>query len=185
MPIPKPGKPANEAKSYRPISLMNNLSKVFEKIIHAKMLEYCNPNNLLPNNQFGFKRKHSAVHALIMLFEETAMGFNDRKITIAAFLDIEKAFDTMWVEGLIYKFIKMKFPEYIIKIVLFYFRARSFRVKLGDQLCDSVSVNDGVPQGSILGPLLFIIFLIDLLPAHMNTTMTVYADDTSTFSTRL
>lgn len=128
---------------------------------------------MLPNNQFGFR-----------LFEEAVKGFNDGKITIAAFLDIEKAFDTMWVEGLVYKMLKVSFPGYLIRIVFSYLKGRRFRVKLGDQLSDTVTVNDGVPQGSILGPLLFIIFMIDL-PTHMNTTLTVFADDTSTFSTRL
>ena len=183
IPIHKPGKPANEASSYRPISLLNSLSKILEKVIHARILEFCDENDLLPNSQFGFRSKHSTVHALIRLFEEAIMGFNDRKVTIAAFLDIEKAFDTMWIEGLIYKLIKMRFPHYLIKIVSSYLKDRNFRVKLGNQLSDSISVNDGVPQGSVLGPLLFIIFMIDL-PTHLNTTLTVFADDTSTFSTR-
>lgn len=114
IPIPKPGKPANEARNLRPISLLNNISKIIEKVLHNRILNYCNENNLLPNNQFGFRSKHSAVHALIRLFEEAVMGFNDRKVTIAAFLDIEKAFDTMWVEGLIYKLINMRFPDYLV-----------------------------------------------------------------------
>lgn len=184
IPIHKPGKPANEAKSYRPISLLNSLSKILEKVLHARILGYCVENDLLPNNQFGFRSKHSTVHALIRLFEEAIMGFNDCKITIAAFLDIEKAFDTMWVQGLIYKMIKMRFPHYLIRIVFSYLKDRNFRVKLGNQLSDPISVNDGVPQGSVLGPLLFIIFMIDL-PTHLNATLTIFADDTSTFSTRL
>lgn len=112
------------------------------------------------------------------------MGFNDSKVTVAAFLDIEKAFKTMWVEGLIYKLIQMKFPDYLIRVVFSYLKGRSFSFKLGNQLSDPVSLDDGVPQGSILGDLLFVIFMI-YLPTHMNTTLTVFADDTSTFSTRL
>ena len=184
IPIPKPGKPANEVKNLRPISLLNNLSKVLEKILHSRILNYCNENNLLPCNQFGFRNKHSTIHALIRLFEEAAMGFNDRKITIAAFLDIEKAFDTMWVEGLIYKLINMKFPEYLIKITASYLNNRKFMVKLGGHLSNPILVNDGVPQGSILGPLLFIIYMADL-PSHVNTTLSIFADDTNAFSTRV
>ena len=183
IPIPKPGKPANEAKNFRPISLLNGLSKILEKVLHARILRYCDENNLIPNNQFGFKSRHSTVHALIRLLEESTMGFNDGKVTIAAFLDIEKAFDTMWIDGLIYKMLKFNFPHYLIRIVSSYLRDRIFRVRLGNQLSDPITVNDGVPQGSVLGPLLFIIFLADL-PTHLNTTLTVFADDTSIFSTR-
>lgn len=172
--------PLTSQKIFRPISLLNSLSKVLEKVLHVRILQYCDANGLLPNSQFGFRSKHSTVHALIRFFEESIMGFNDRKFTIAAFLDIEKAFDTMWVEGLIYKLINLKFPDYLIRIIFSYLKGRSYRVKLGDQLSDPVTVNDGVPQGSVLGPLLFIIFMIDL-PTHMNTTLTVFADDTSTF----
>ena len=93
------------------------------------------------------------------------MGFNDRKVTIAAFLGIEKAFDTMWVDGLIYKLIRMEFPEYIIRMIVSYLKDRNFRVKLGDHLSDLASVNDGVPLGSILGPLLFLIFMTNI-PTH-------------------
>jgi len=73
IPILKPGKPANEANNYRPISLLNNLSKVLEKILHARILDYCNDKDLLPNNQFGFRNKHSTVHALMRLFEEATI----------------------------------------------------------------------------------------------------------------
>ena len=184
IPIPKPGKPANEAKNFRPISLLNGLSKILEKVLYARLLKYCDDVDLLPNSQFGFRSKHSTIHALIRLLEEVSMGFNDLKVTIAVFLDIEKAFDTMWVDGLIYKLIKMKFPHYLIRIISSYLKDRSFRVKLENQLSDPTVVNDGVPQGSILGPLLFIIFMADL-PTHLNTSLTVFADDTSTFSTRL
>lgn len=183
IPILKPGKPANEAKHLRPISLLSSLSKVIEKLLHNRILDFCNGSNLLPNFQFGFRNKQSTVHALLRLFEEAVMGFNDRKITIAAFLDIEKAFDTMWVDGLIYKLIRMRFPGYIIKIILSYLKNRKFRVKLGDQLSDLAAINDGVPQGSILGPLLFIIFMSDV-PTHTNTLLSMFADDTNALSTR-
>ena len=184
IPIPKPGKPANEAKNLRPISLLNNLSKIFEKVLHNRIQSFCIEKNIVPNFQFGFRSKHSTVHALLRLFEEAVLGFNDRKVTIAAFLDIEKAFDTMWVDGLIYKMINTKFPHYIIKMILSYLKDRKFRVKLGDQLSNLTSVNDGVPQGSILGPLLFIIFMSDI-PTHSNTKLSVFADDTNIYSTRI
>lgn len=77
----------------------------------------------------------------------------------------------------------MNFPNYLIKLLISYLKNRRFRVKLGDTLTDPKAVNDCVPQGSILGPLLFILFMLDL-PKHANTILSSFADDTNLFSTR-
>lgn len=114
IPMHKPNKPANEVESMRPISLLSNLSKVFEKILYARISTFAEMKNIIPNFQFGFRKGHSTLHALMNLHEKVATGFNVDKTLIALFLDIEKAFDTVWIKGLIFKLIKLNFPPYLM-----------------------------------------------------------------------
>lgn len=99
IPVLKPDKPADEVQSYRPISLLCSMSKVVERIIFDRIITFAYDNNIIPPEQFGFRWKHSTVHALLNLTEKTLTGYNRNLTTIALFLDIEKAFDTVWFNG--------------------------------------------------------------------------------------
>lgn len=92
--------------------------------------------NVIPNTQFGFIPKHSTTHALIRLIEQCVKGINSKQSTIAVFLDIEKAFDTVWIKGLLYKLIKLKFPPFVIQLLQSYLSARKFKVKVGNEFSD-------------------------------------------------
>lgn len=91
LPVLKPGKELNDPGNYRPISLLCNLSKILEKVIYKRILDFCQANKIIPDRQFGFRPEHSTIHVLLM--EDISDGFNDNEVTIAVLLDIAKAFD--------------------------------------------------------------------------------------------
>lgn len=175
--FPKPGKPKANPKNYRPISLLDTLSKVMESILLARLLKFISNNDLLPNEQFGFRSKHSTNHALMRLVEDISKGFNNNQTTVAVFLDVEKAFDRVWHEGLIYKLIKMKFPDCYIKIIANYLSGRSFAVDVNSTLSTHRQIRAGVPQGSLIGPILYILYTHDF-PRTIQTKFGCFADDT-------
>lgn len=177
--ILKAGKDPSNPNSYRPISLLSCISKIYELFIHDKILEHCNDAHIIPDQQFGFRRHHSTVHALHTLVDNIKTNLNSKKTTIAISLDSEKAFDTVWKEGLIYKMRYIfKFHKHICQIVFNFLSNRSFQVKLDNVLSNSANIEAGVPQGSILGPLLYIIYISDLPPPPSNAVKNIiYADD--------
>jgi hypothetical protein len=93
--IPKPGKDSSDPASYRPISLLCSLSKIFERIILTRVLDYTVMNGVLPDFQFGFRSRHSTCHQVVRLTNKISMGFQERLSTGMLLLDIEKAFDTV------------------------------------------------------------------------------------------
>ena len=176
IPIPKPGKDHSRPINYRPISLLSSLSKIFEQIIINRL-------NLddIRDEQFGFRKNHSTVHQISRIAEHVTANFNMKKNTGMVLLDVEKAFDTVWHDGLIYKLIARNTEPYLIKIIKSYLKERKFAVSIQEQSSAYKNIPAGVPQGSILGPHLFNIYINDL-PNSKNCCLAIYADDTALYA---
>ena len=182
IPINKPGKPSNRADSYRPITLTSTISKLFEKFILQKINDHCDNFNIIPENQFGFRKHTSTVHALTKFREDVCLNLNNKIPTVVCSLDIEKAFDKTWIEGLIYK---MKyvfgFDEHICKIIYSFLINREFYVKLGETLSNRMHIEAGIPQGAVLSATLFLIYHADFPPPPPTIFSQIkrihYADD--------
>lgn len=179
VPIHKPGKDPTIPSSYRPISLLSSLSKLFEKCIYGRLLEHSNDNNIFLDEQFGFRRGHSTVHQLQRVANLVRRNKELSKTTVMALLDIEKAFDNVWHDGLTHKLHQYNFPIYLVKIVANYLSDRTSQVSIGSSLSLPYAVNAGVPQGSILGPILYNLYTSDIPALPNNGTLSLFADDSA------
>jgi hypothetical protein len=164
--------------NYRPISLLSCIFKVFERIIHTQLYSYCNTNNLLNECNSGFKKFDSAINRLLSLTKDIQDGLDKHKEIILIFMDISKAFDRVWHPGLIFKLKQLGIDGSLLRWFKSYLSNRSQRVALGGLKSPPNSLHAGVPQGSILGPLLFLIFINDL-PNDLQTKASLFADDTT------
>lgn len=133
-PILKKGKPSNHPSSYRPISLAPNISKVFESVINNSIVNFCNENSIIPQNQFGFKHQYSTTHAINKLLSDVNLHLHNKLIVGATLIDLEKAFDSVWLEGLIYILIKKNFPISLIKTISSLLKDRKFTTWDGKNL---------------------------------------------------
>lgn len=181
IPIAKPGKDATLTGSYRPISLLSGLSKLTEKIILKRLNEIDKRLKLTPINQFGFRSGHSTTHQITRIVADIKSHFNKRQNTTMMMLDMQKAFDRVWIEGLIYKMSTQQIPPYMCKLIQSYLTERTFRVKINNVKSDAKIIAAGVPQGSVLGPKLYTLYISDL-PLFEKTKTAVYADDTAIYS---
>ena len=183
-PIPKKGSSSN-ISDFRPISLLNSVSKIFEKIILHKMTTFCEDHNINQENQFGFKKSHSTLLALLKFHSDITKNLNKKETTAACFLDIEKAFDSVWIDGLVFKLISFGFPSPITRLILNYLSNRKFRVLINNNFSPLKTVKAGVPQGSVLGPKLFNLYISDQPRNNPPTSTIMYADDSLTYASSI
>lgn len=181
IPILKSGKDPAAASSYRPISLLNSIGKIFEKTIYNFLDDFATKNNIIPKYQFGFKRGHSTTHQVKRLISFINKNKAKKKSTGVILLDIEKAFDSIWHNGLIYKLIQLKFPFTLWKLIESFIKNRQFSVFVGDSKSNKINIPAGLAQGTALSPFLFSIFIADL-PIPTDTDLALYADDTAIIS---
>lgn len=184
IPIKKPNKPDNCPLSYRPISLLSSLSKILEKVIKEKLTEFIDAENILPAQQFGFRKEHNTVQPLTRIRKLVNSNFNSGKSTGMILLDIKSAFDSVWHDGLIYKMIRFNFPVELIKIIQSFLSERSFKVYIGSKTSSQTEVPAGCPQGSCLSPILYNIFTADF-PVLDDCITSIFADDTAILSSKI
>jgi hypothetical protein len=151
--ILKPGKPAEDVKSYRPISLLPVLSKVFEKLFITRIQPILQSAQIIPDHQFGFRKKHTTIEQVHRITNIIHRALENKQYCTAAFLDIGQAFDKVYHEGLLYK-LNTFLPDNMYRILQSYLKNRYFRTKYREAYSSLRQILAGVPQGSVLDPLL-------------------------------
>ncbi len=168
-----------QVSNYRPISLLSNLNKILEKIVHYRVYKFLDDFQCLYSLQFGFRKKHSTNHALIEITETIRQALDDKKMACGVFVDLQKAFDTVNHDILIAKLEHYGIRGTANKWFSSYLNNRTQYVSILGFDSSTKTVPHGVPQGSVLGPLLFLIYINDLQSAIKNSKVFHFADDTN------
>ena len=182
------GKEKFLSTNYRPISLLITLSKLLEKLVYKCTYDFLDSTGQIYVSQYGFRAKHSCEHAIQELLENILKGFEQKRLTISVFLDLSKAFDTISHEVLFIKLEKYGLWGICLDWFKSYLSDRRMQVKCVTE-CGSVDYSDyelidiGTPQGSILGPLFFLIFNNDLHLHLCYSNCILFADDTTIYAT--
>jgi hypothetical protein len=167
--------------NYRPVSLLSCLGKILEKIVFKYVYNHFRDNFLLTVWQSGFLIGHSTVTQLIEIHTKFCKAVSEGKEIKVVFLDISKAFDRVWHKGLLEKLSKFGIRGSLLDWFTSYLRDRIQRVIINGQCSEWTSIKAGVPQGSVLGPLLFLVYINDIVNVVKNCNIRLFADDTCLF----
>lgn len=169
--------------NYRPIALLSTISKIVEKAFNKRLRAFLSERQLFCPHQYGFRRDHSTIDAVSQLVGDVCLGFDRNLPTVAVMLDVSKAFDALDHQILLYKLEYIGVRGLGLSWVRDYLRNRAQRVTINQSFSNFQVTNCGVPQGSILGPLLFSIYMNDLHASITHSKVIQYADDTSIYLT--
>ena len=183
LPLPKKDKDHSNPTNYRPISLTPSLSKAYEMLIEKSIRHFSDREKIIPDNQFGFKYKHSTCHAINKLLSDINTSLNNNKIVGACLIDVAKAFDSVWIFGLLYILNKFNCPKYLLYLTWNMLSDKKFLTYDGKNLSSfTFSIIEGLQQGTVTSPLLFNIFnyqvlqLIDTIE-YPDSYSLAFADD--------
>jgi hypothetical protein len=180
--LPKTGKDPKFPENFCPISLLSTTGKLFEKVILQLLQKHIDERGMLNASQFGFRARHSTTLQCMRLADHVTLNFNNKMSTAAVFLDIEKAFDTTWHSGLLYKLSKLEFSNSLTKLIRSFHSERKFRVSVEGEKSTPREMQAGLPQGSVLSPTLFNLYIIDGPQTH-GVRLALFADDTCLYWT--
>lgn len=184
IPVPKVGKPAGLVSSFRPISLLANDGKILEAIVSIEMSKKLERLNFLPEEQYAFREHRSAPDIPLQVIQRVHNNRAARRPTVLITLDVKAAYDSVWHPGLLFKLLRFPLPRNLTAWLCDYLHDRKLQAQVAGFLSVVATVNCGVPQGSPLSPLLYILYTADLFGnSEPNTTTEGYADDLSTTAT--
>ena len=170
-----------DINNYRPISILPAFNKIFEKIISFRLTNYLEANNLLTDCQHGFRANRSTESALLQFVNDVYLALEEKKYAIGVFIDLSKAFDTLDHRILLHKLAFLGIRGVPLKLFESYLTCRKQAVYCNNCYSHLKSIDKGVPQGSVLGPILFLVYINDIVNTSEIFKFVIYADDTTLF----
>ena len=175
-------KQKNDKTNYRPISILATLSKIAESVIHKRLLQHLLDNNLISKFQAAYIPSDSTAQQLISMIHQIKLAMTSNKIAHGVFLDVSAAFDAVWHAGLLRKLEQLNIKGDVLKLFSSYLSDRRSVTVIDGKHSTELPVNAGVPQGSRLGPLLFLVYINDIV-VNLESKPYIFADDCTLIAT--
>ena len=178
IPVPKKEKDKKNPRSYRPISLLSCVGKLLERMINRRLINHLESNNVPSPTQTGYRKHRSTEDQLAYLVENIEDAFQEKRKVLAVLFDLSNAFDKVWKEGLLVKLLRTGVRSKMYMWIQHFLFARTARVKLDGILSKQVCLREGVPQGGVLSPTLFLVNINDILTTlSKRVSNTLHTDD--------
>jgi hypothetical protein len=155
------------------------IGKLSEKILLARILHEVSERGLMQDEKFGFRSRHSTSLQLTHLIERITRNFGEKRLTGAVFLDVAKTFNTVWMDGLLYKLTILNFPSHTVHTISSYLQGRTFKASFQMARSSCRGTRAGVAQGGLISPVLFSLYVNDMASPSYHVELALYADDTA------